>query len=80
MLSIDPSIPTNDCTINLAKQIWDAYIAQYKEKRFAFQFTLFTHLVITKISLFKSITVYNTNFKITIDKLSSLGENLLINL
>ena len=76
MLSINPSILTDDCVINSAKQIWDVYIAQYKEKEFVFCFTLFTHLVITKVSLFKSITTYNANFQITIDKLSGFYENL----
>ena len=32
------------------------------------------------IATFKTIIVYNTNFKMTIDKLSSLGKNLSVNL
>lgn len=80
MLSIDPSILTNNCTIKLVKQIWNAYIAQYKEKRFILRFTLFIHLVTIKVSLFKSITAYNANFQITINKLFSSSENLPIDL
>ena len=76
VLSIDPSIQTDDCVTNLAKQIWDAYTAQYKEKRFVLCFTLFTYLVTIKVSLFKSITTYNADFQITINKLSNSGENL----
>ena len=76
VLSIDPSILTDDCATNSAKQIWDAYTTQYKEKGFVLRFTLFTHLVTTKVATFKTITAYNADFKITIDKLSSSGENL----
>ena len=76
VLSIDPSILTDDCVTNSAKQIWDAYTAQYKEKGFVLRFTLFTHLVTTKVSSFKSITTYNADFQITIDKLSGSGKNL----
>lgn len=76
VLSIDPSILTDDCATNSAKQIWDAYTAQYKEKGFVLRFTLFIHLVTTKVASFKSITAYNADFQITIDKLSSSGENL----
>ena len=76
VLSIDPSILTNDCVTNSAKQIWDAYTAQYKEKGFVLYFTLFTHPVTTKVFLFKSIMIYNANFQITINKLSGSGKNL----
>ena len=80
VLSIDPSILTDDCVTNSAKQIWDAYTAQYKEKGFVLCFTLFTHLVTTKVSSFKLITIYNADFQITINKLSGLDENLLADL
>lgn len=53
---------------------------QYKEKKFVFYFTLFIYLVTTKVFLFKSITIYNTNFQIRINKLSSLDKNLSIDL
>ena len=76
VLSIDPSILTDDCATNSATQIWDAYTAQYKEKGFVFCFTLFTHLVTTKAASFKSITAYNAGFQITVHKLSSSGKNL----
>ncbi len=76
MLSIDPSILTDDCTTNTAKQIWDAYTAQYKETGFVLRFILFIHLVTTKVGEFKSITAYNADFQITMDKLSSSGETL----
>ena len=62
MLSIDPSILTDNCVTNSTKQISDVYTVQYKEKRFVLHFTLFTHLVTTKVSSFKSITTYNANF------------------
>lgn len=80
VLNIDPSILINDYTINLAKQIWNTYTIQYKEKRFVLWFALFTYFVIRKMSLFKLIIVYNANFQITIDKISSSGENLFTNL
>ncbi len=80
MLSIDPSTLTDNCTINTTKQIWDVYTTQYKEKDFVLWFTLFTHLVTTKVEVFKSITAYNADFQITMDKLSSLGETLPTNL
>ena len=73
---MDPFNLTNNCTTNTAKQIWDAYIAKYKEKDCIFQFTFFIHLVTTKVGEFKYITKYNTDFQITIDKLSSSRENL----
>ena len=75
VLSIDPSILTGDCVTNSAKQIWDAYTAQFKEKGFILRFTLFTYLVTTKLASFKSITAYNVDFQVTIDKLSSSGDN-----
>lgn len=56
------------------------YTTQYKEKDFILCFTLFTHLVTTKVATFKTITAYNANFKITINKLFSSGKNLLANL
>lgn len=43
-------------------------------------FTLFTHLLTTKFATFKMIISYNDNFKIKIDKQSSLSNNLPINL
>ena len=76
VLSIDSSILTDDCNTNSAKQIWDAYTIQYKKKGFVLCFTLFTHLVTTKVAIFKIIAAYNADFKITIDKLSSSDENL----
>lgn len=79
MLSIDLFILTNDCITNLAKQIWKVYTIQYKEKRFGFCLTLFTHLVTTKAFLFKLVIIYNANFQITIDKLFNLNKNLFAN-
>ena len=49
---------------------------QYKKKGFVLRFTLFTHLVTIKAASFKSITAYNADFQITVNKLSSSGENL----
>lgn len=40
------------------------------------RFTLFNHLVSTRVASFKSITAYNADFQITIDKLTSSGDNL----
>ncbi len=76
VLSIDLSILTDDCTTNTAKQIWHAYTAQYKEKGFVLRFNHFIHLVTTKVGAFKSITAYNADFQIKIDRLSSSGETL----
>ena len=76
VLSIDPSILTDDCATNSAKQIWDAYTAQYKEKSFVLRFTLFNHLVSTRVASFKSITAYNADFQITIDKITSSDDTL----
>lgn len=76
VLNIDLSILTDNCTTNSAQQIWDACITQYKEKDFVLYFTLFTYLVTTKVATFKTIIAYNANFYITINKLSSSGENL----
>lgn len=41
---------------------------------------MFTHLIIRKVSLFQLIIVYNANFQITIDKISSSGKNLFTDL
>ena len=43
MLGIDPFILTNDYTPNTAKQIWNAYTAQYKDK-FLFFSSLFSFI------------------------------------
>lgn len=53
---------------------------QYKKKRFVFYFILFTYLVIIKVFLFKLIIIYNANFRILINKFSSLNKTLFINL
>ena len=76
VLSIDSSILTDDCVTNSAKQIWDTYTTQYKEKGFILRFTLSNHLVSTRVASFQSITAYNADFQITIDKLTSLGDTL----
>ena len=40
------------------------------------RFTLFVHLTTSKVSVFRSITAYNANFQITLDKLANTGETL----
>ena len=76
ILSIDPSILIDKCTTSLAREIWEYYSAQYKEKRFVLRFTLFVHLTISKVSIFRSITAYNADFQITLDKLANTGSTL----
>lgn len=76
VISINLSILTDDCITNLAKRILDIYIVQYKGKNFIFCFILFIYLVTTKVFLFKSITIFNANFLIIINKFSSLAKNL----
>lgn len=49
---------------------------QYNMKSFVFQLSLFIYLVTTKLGIFMSITEYNPDFQIIMNKLSSLGENL----
>lgn len=80
VLSINQSILIDNCFTNAAKQIWDAYTAQYKEKGYILHFTLFIYLIKTKVSLFKLIIAYNAKFQITINKLFSSSENLFNNL
>ncbi len=76
ILSIDPLILTDKCTTNRAKEICDYYSTQYKEKRFVLRFTLFVHLTTSKVSSFRSITAYNADFQITLDKFRSLGDSI----
>ena len=76
ILSIDLSILTDKCTTSTAKAIWDYYYTQYKEKEFVLRFTLFIHLITSKVSLFRSITDYNADFQITLDKLRSWGDSI----
>ncbi len=76
ILSIDPSILTDKCTTSIAKEIWDYYSTQYKEKRFVLHFTLFVHLITSKVSSFRSITAYNADFQITFDKLRILDDSI----
>ena len=71
VLSIYQFILTDDCTTNIAKQIWDANTAKYKEKSFVIRFILFIHLVNTKAGEFKFISEYNADFLIKINKLLS---------
>ncbi len=40
------------------------------------RFTLFVHLTTSKISVFSSITAYNADFQITLDKLANTGLTL----
>lgn len=40
------------------------------------RFTLFVHLSTSKVSIFRSISAYNANFQITLDKLANNGQNL----
>ncbi len=76
ILSIDLSILTDKCTTSTAKAIWDYYYTQYKEKEFVLRFTLFIHLITSKVSSFRSITDYNADFQITLDKLRSWGDSI----
>ncbi len=76
ILSIDPLILTDKCTTSTAKEIWDYYSIQYKEKWFVLQFTLFVHLNTSRVSSFRSITEYNADFQITLDKLRSSGDSI----
>ena len=40
------------------------------------RFTLFVHLTISKVSIFQSITAYNMDFQITLDKLANTKSTL----
>ncbi len=76
ILNIDPSILTDKCTTSTAKEIWDYYSTQYKEKGFVLWFTLFVYLTTSKVSSFRSITESNADFQITLDKLQSSGDSI----
>ena len=80
ILSIDLSILIDKCTTSLAREIWEYYSAQYKKKRFVLRFTFFVHLTTFKVSIFRSITAYNTDFQITFDKLANTGSTHLFDL
>ncbi len=76
ILSIDPSILIDKCTTCSANEIWEYYLSQYKEKGFVLRFTLFVHFTTSKVSVFRSITTYNADFQITLDKLANTGSTL----
>lgn len=76
ILSIAPSIQTDKCTTRTAKEICDYYSNQYKEEEFVLWFTLFVYLITSKVSFFRSITKYNADFKITLDKHQSSGDSI----
>ncbi len=65
---------TDKCKTSTAKEIWDYYSIQYKEKRFVLWFNLFVHLITSKVSSFRSILAYKADFQITLDKLLSSGD------
>ncbi len=46
----------------------------YKEKSFISRFIIFVHLITTKVSGFRSILAYNSDFQIILDELCSLGD------
>ncbi len=52
ILSIDLSILIDKCITCSAKEIWEYYSSQYKEKGFVLRFTLFVHLITSKVSVF----------------------------
>ena len=62
ILSIDLMILINKYIRSLIREIWEYFLAQYKEKRFVLRFTFFVHLTTSKISIFRSITAYNMDF------------------
>ncbi len=51
-----------------------------QEKNFVLTSNLFIHLIIPKVSIFPSITTYNTDFQITLDKLANIESTLSSNL
>ena len=67
---------TDKCKTSTAKEIWDYYSIQYKEKRFVLWFNLFVHLITSKVSSFRSILAYKADFQITLDKLLSSGDSI----
>lgn len=47
-----------------------------QRKRFRVKIHLFVHPITSKVSAFRSITAYNADFQITLDKLRSSGNTL----
>ncbi len=80
ILSIDSTIITDNFKTSTVKEISDYYGGLYKKIGFVLSFTPFVHLIILKVSAFQSIKVYNTDCKIILNKLRSLGDILPDNL
>ncbi len=76
ILSIGQSILIDKCNTSSVKKIWDYKLSQYKKTGFVLRLTFFVYLTNSKVSVFQSITAYNTYFQITQETLVNDGWTL----